>query len=113
MVSLGNLVDFIQLCIRSEAAAGQVFLVGDGEDISTTELLRTVARLMQQPARLIPVPAAWLEAALIALGARAAARRLCGDLQIDISKARALLSWSPPWSVIEGLAVAVGRQGSK
>ena len=113
MVSLGNLVDFIQLCIRSEAAAGQVFLVSDGEDISTTELLRAVARLMQQPARLIPVPAAWLEAALIALGARAAARRLCGDLQIDISKARALLSWSPPWTVIEGLTVAVGRQGSK
>lgn len=113
MVSLGNLVDFIQLCTRSEAAAGQVFLVSDGEDISTTELLRTVARLMHQPARLIPVPATWLEVALVALGARAAARRLCGDLQIDISKARTLLAWSPPWSVLEGLTVAVGRQVQK
>lgn len=109
MVFLGNLIDFIAVCLKSTAAANQVFLVSDGEDMSTTELLRRVARLMRRPARLIPVPAAWLEAMLHALGARDTARRLCCDLQIDISKARELLAWSPPWSIDEGLSAAINR----
>lgn len=107
MVFLGNLIDFIAVCLRSRAAANQVFLVSDGQDMSTTDLLRRVARLMNRPARLIPVPAAWLEPLLVALGARDTARRLCGNLQIDISKARELLSWSPPWSIDQGLAAAI------
>lgn len=109
MVSLGNLIDFIAVCLKSAAAANQVFLVSDGQDISTTDLLKRVARLMNRPARLIPVPAAWLEAIIVALGARDTARRLCGNLQIDITKARELLAWSPPWSVDEGLSAAIGE----
>ncbi len=111
MVSLGNLTDFIAVCLKNTAAANQVFLVSDGQDISTTDLLKRVARLMNQPVRLVPVPSAWLEAIIVALGRRDTARRLCGNLQIDISKARELLAWSPPWSIDEGLSTAVnGRE---
>ena len=108
MVSLGNLTDFIAVCLKKPAAANQVFLVSDGQDISTTDLLKLVSRLVNRPVRLIPVPAAWLEAIIVALGERDTARRLFGDLQIDISKARELLAWSPPWSIDEGLSAAIG-----
>lgn len=103
LVGIDNLVDLIIHCIDHPAAANQVFLAGDGEDLSTTELLRGVAEAMGRPARLIPVPAGMLRAGASLLGKRAVADRLLGSLQVDISKARDLLGWTPPVSVKEGL----------
>lgn len=103
LVGIDNLVDLIVRCIDHPAAANQVFLAGDGEDLSTTELLRGVAEAMGRPARLIPVPAALLSLGATLLGRRAVAQRLLGSLQVDISKARELLGWEPPVSVKEGL----------
>jgi nucleoside-diphosphate-sugar epimerase len=98
-----NLVDLIITCIDHPAAANQVFLAGDGQDLSTTELLRGVAQAMGRPSRLIPVPASLLMLGATLLGKKAVARRLLGSLQVDISKARHLLGWEPPISVEEGL----------
>lgn len=103
LVGIDNLIDLIIHCIDHPAAANQVFLAGDGEDLSTTELLRGVAEAMGRPARLIPVPAGMLRAGASLLGKRAVADRLLGSLQVDISKARDLLGWTPPVSVKEGL----------
>jgi nucleoside-diphosphate-sugar epimerase len=103
LVALDNLVDLIITCIDHPAAANQVFLAGDGEDLSTTELLRGVARAMGKPARLIPVPPSLLMLGATVLGKKAVAQRLLGSLQVDISKARRLLGWQPPVSVEEGL----------
>jgi nucleoside-diphosphate-sugar epimerase len=103
LVALDNLVDLIITCIDHPAAANQVFLAGDGEDLSTTELLRGVARAMGKPARLIPVPPSLLMLGATVLGKQAVAQRLLGSLQVDISKARRLLGWQPPVSVEEGL----------
>ena len=103
LVALDNLVDLIVTCIDHPAAANQVFLAGDGEELSTTELLQRMAKAMGKPARLIPVPAKMLELGATLLGKRAMAQRLCGSLQVDISKARELLGWVPPISVDEGL----------
>lgn len=103
-VGLDNLVDLIVTCLDHPAAANQVLLVGDGEDVSTTELLRRVGRAMGKPARLIPVPSLLLQASAALLGRRDMAQRLCGSLQVDISKARILLGWKPPVSVDESLA---------
>ena len=103
LVGIDNLVDLIIRCIDHPAAANQVFLAGDGEDLSTTELLRGVAEAMGRPARLIPVPAGLLSLGATLLGKRAVAQRLLGSLQVDISKARELLGWEPPVSVKEGL----------
>lgn len=103
LVALDNLVDMIITCIDHPAAANQVFLAGDGEDISTTELLRAVAVAMGKPSRLVPVPAGLLMSGASILGKKAMAQRLLGSLQVDISKAQKLLGWTPPLSVEEGL----------
>ncbi|HET8800792.1 MAG TPA: SDR family oxidoreductase [Marinobacter sp.] len=103
LMALDNLVDLIITCIDHPAAANQVFLAGDGEDLSTTELLRAVAGAMGKPARLVPVPAGLLMAGATLLGKKAVAQRVLGSLQVDISKARTLLGWAPPLSVEEGL----------
>ncbi len=103
MVALDNLVDLIVTCIDHPAAANQTFLVSDGEDLSTTELLKRTARALGKPARLIPVPAGVLEFGAGVLGKRAVAQRLCGSLQVDIRHTCETLGWKPPVSVDEAL----------
>jgi nucleoside-diphosphate-sugar epimerase len=107
LVGIDNLVDFIVTCLTHPAAVNETFLVSDGEDLSTPDLIRRMARAMNQPACLLPVPNAMLMAAATVIGKRDVAQRLCGSLQVDISKARALLGWNPPVSVDEGLRRAV------
>lgn len=103
LVALDNLVDLIVTCIDHPAAANQTFLAGDGEDLSTTDLLRRLANAMGKKARLIPVPPKFLAWFAKLLGKEAITQRLCGNLQVDISKAKNLLGWQPPVSVDEGL----------
>ncbi|MBF8669040.1 SDR family oxidoreductase [Pseudomonas putida] len=104
LVGIDNLVDLILHCTCHPAAANQVFLAGDAEDLSTTALLRQVAIAKGRSARLIPVPARLLELLLILLGKRAMAQRLLGSLQVDITRTCELLDWKPPYTVKEGLA---------
>ena len=107
LVGIDNLVDFIITCLEHPAAANETFLVSDGEDLSTPDLIRRMARALDRPVRLLPVPKSVLMAVASMLGKRDMAQRLCGSLQVDISKARALLGWNPPVSVDEGLRRAV------
>jgi len=109
LVALDNLVDLIITCVEHPAAANQVFLVSDGQDVSTTELFRAVARAMGKSSRLLPIPASVLVIGAAVLGKKAVAQRLLGSLQVDISKARDLLDWEPPLSLEEGLFKAVER----
>ena len=108
LVALDNLVDFIVTCITHPQAANQTFLVSDGQDLSTTELVRGMAQAAGVSARLLPVPVWALQAGASLLGKGDAVQRLCGNLQVDISKARTLLGWTPPVSVEEGLRRAMG-----
>jgi nucleoside-diphosphate-sugar epimerase len=108
MVAVDNLVDFIVTCISHPQAANQTFLVSDGQDLSTTELVRGMAQAAGVPARLLPVPVWTLKAGASLLGKGDAVQRLCGNLQVDTSKARSLLGWVPPVSVGEGLRRAMG-----
>jgi nucleoside-diphosphate-sugar epimerase len=107
LVALDNLVDFIVTSITHPQAANQTFLVSDGQDLSTTELVRGMAQAAGVPARLLPVPVWALQAGATLLGKGDAVQRLCGNLQVDISKARSLLGWVPPVSVEEGLRRAM------
>lgn len=108
-VYIANLVSLITRCIDHPAAANQVFLVSDGCDLSTIELLRDCAEAFGVKARLLPVPQRLIEVAAALIGKKSVAQRLCGNLQVDISKARTLLGWTPPVSVAEGLkATALG-----
>lgn len=107
MVALNNLVDLLVTCLKHPAAAGQTFLASDGEDVSTTELLRRTAQAMGIKAFLLPVPAFLLELGAALLGKRAVVQRLCGSLQVDIEKTRRLLDWNPPLTLDQGLKKAV------
>ncbi len=103
LVSLDNLIDLIVTCIHHPAAANQIFIAGDGEDLSTTELLQRMAAGLGKKAWLIPVPSFILEWGARLVGKQAITQKLCGSLQVDISKARDLLDWKPPVSVDEAL----------
>lgn len=106
-VALDNLVDLLITCIDHPAAANQTFLVSDGEDLSTAELLRRLGQAMNKPARLLPVPPSLLQLGANLLGKGDMAQRLLGNLQVDIGHTRNTLNWTPPISVDEGLRRAV------
>lgn len=103
LVGLDNLVDLIVTCIDHPAAANQTFLVSDGEDLSTAALLQRMGRALGRPARLIPVPVGFVKLGAALAGRASVAQRLCGSLEVDITKTREMLGWSPPVSVDEGL----------
>ena len=110
LVGLENLVDFIITCITHPAAAGQTFFVSDGDDLSTAELVRRIARTFDRPARLLWIPAPLLYAAATLFGQRVRARKLFGSLAVDISKARRVLGWTPPYTVDDELR-RIARSG--
>jgi len=103
LLYLGNFTDAIRVCLDHPAAAGKTFLVSDGEDVSSAELIRRLALAMHRPARLLPVPPAWLRAAGSMIGRRADVDRLLGSLCVDSSKIQRELGWRPPFSMDEGL----------
>lgn len=103
LVALDNLVDLICTCVDHPRAANQVFLVSDGEDLSTADLLRRIALAQGVTARLLPLPVVFLRWGARLLGKGAVAQRLLGSLQVDIAKTRELLDWQPQLTVDEGL----------
>lgn len=107
LTALDNLTSLIERCASHPAAAKQVFLAGDGEDLSTPELLRRIGRAMGRPARLFPIPTAALVGAASLAGRGDFARRLVGSLQVNVDKARELLGWQPAVRVEEGLEKTV------
>ena len=109
LVALDNLVDLIITCLTHPAAANQTLLVSDGEDLSTTQLLRRMGAALGKPARLIPVPVPVLKLGAALVGKPELAQRLFGSLQVDMSKTTELLGWTPPFSVDEGLKKDCGR----
>ena len=106
LIALDNLVSFVICCMGHPKAANELFLISDGEDVSTTELLQKLARSMEKKSYLIPVPVTWMRFAAHLLGKDAMADRLFGSLQLDSSKARELLGWKPVVSMDEQLKKA-------
>ena len=103
LVSVWNLCDLVTRCVGHPAAAGETFLVSDQRDLSTPELIRSMAEAMGRPARLFPVPEGALRWAARLLRQGDVLERLIGSLQVDSCKATRLLGWTPPISVEEGL----------
>lgn len=112
LVSLDNLTDFICLCASHANAANQTFLVSDGQDLSTAELIEGLALAAGRSSRLLPVPVWFLHWAGGVMGKSEQVQRLCENLQVDIGKARLLLQWHPAISVAEGLRRAIGGLNS-
>lgn len=95
LVALDNLVSFIMTCLESPAAANQVFLVSDGEAVSTTEMLRKIALAYPVTPRLLSVPEGWLSCVARMIGKSSAADRLLGSLEVNVDKSRDMLGWRP------------------
>ena len=103
LVALDNLVSFIIHCLDHPKAANEVFLISDGEDVSTTELLQKVAIAFGKKPFLIPVPVSLMKVAASLLSKADVADRLFGSLKVDSSKAQDLLDWKPVISMDEEL----------
>jgi UDP-glucose 4-epimerase len=103
LVSVDNLVDLIVTCIDHPNAINQTFLVSDDNDVSTTQLLANMATALGVPNRLIPIPSKWFTVVAKLIGKTAISQRLCGSLQVDISKTKELLNWQPPFSSAESM----------
>lgn len=104
LVGLDNLVDLIITCLDHPRAANETFLASDGEDISTTDLLRRLSRQLGLRPRLIPVPSALLGMIAHGVGKKDLAQRLLESLQVNIQHTRTTLDWEPPLSIDEGFA---------
>ncbi len=109
LIYVGNLVDALILCATHPAAAGQTYLVSDGDDVSTPELLRELGDAMGHPARLLPCPQALLKLAGRLTGKADQVERLLGSLQVDSDKIRRELGWTPPYTPQQGLQLTVGN----
>jgi len=103
LVALDNLTDLLATCLQHPSAANEVFLVSDGEDVSTAELLRRTAAALGTRARLVDIPPRLLRGAMRLVGKSDVASRLCSSLQVEIGKTQQLLGWAPPVSLDEGL----------
>lgn len=113
LVARDNLVDLLLCCARHPAAAGQVFLVSDGEDLSTAQLCRGLSQALGVRPRLLPVPPALLRLLGRLTGRSQQVQRLLGSLQVDISATCRRLDWRPPVRVEQALwetAQANGRE---
>lgn len=103
LVGLTNLVDLICFCLDHLGAAGEIWLPSDNDDVSTPELVRRIASALGKSPRLIPVPQ-WAMLLLSRLtGKTKQVKRLFGSLQIDSTKVRHVLGWTPPCSMEEEL----------
>ncbi len=109
LVALDNLVDLTVTCLNHPAASNQTFLISDGEDFSTAGLLRRMGAALGHPARLFYVPPLMLKIGAHAVKKTGIYQRLYGSLQLDITKTRRLLGWTPSVSVDEGLRRAAER----
>ena len=104
LIYVGNLVDAVLAAIASPRAAGGTYLLSDGEDVSTPELVREMARALGVAPRLLPCPSSWLKLAGAVTGRRAAVARLTGSLQVDSTAAHRDLEWRPRYTLAQGLA---------
>lgn len=103
LIYVENLVDALLACAIHPAAAGQIYLVSDGEDVSTPDLLRRLGDAMHRPARLFPVPPGLLKLAGGLFGKAEQTKRLLESLRVDSGKIRRELNWTPPYTLQQGL----------
>lgn len=104
LVYLGNLVDALVRCMQDPRAAGRTYLVRDGEDLSTPELVRRLGVAMGSRVCLWPCPTSLLYWIGQVAGKRGVIDRLVGSLQVNSSKIQTELDWHPPFPVDAGLS---------
>jgi len=103
MIGIDNLVDLLIRCIDHPEASGKTFLASDGEDLSTSKLIKLIGSSMERKANLFPCPIFMLKFLGSVFGRSEEINRLVGSLRIDNSYTKKILNWTPPVSVEEGI----------
>ncbi len=103
LIGVDNLVDLIIRCIDHPDAVGKTFLVSDGEDLSTPNLINYISSSMGRTIWLFPIPIFLLKIIGLIMGKKKEINRLVGSLKMDSSYTRKILNWTPPVSVTEGI----------
>jgi len=106
-IAVDSLVDPNILAIKHPSEANQIFLVADGIDLSSLELIARMAQLFGEKPTLIPVPERLLRLVVSIVGSKAAAGKLCNSLRVYIRKTKNLFGWQPPVTVDEGFRCTV------
>ena len=107
LVSVWNLCDLLVRLLEHPRASGRTWMVSDGEDLSTPELIRRIARAMNRRVRLVPVPIGVLTLLGVLTGRQAEIARLCSSLAVNIEHTRRELEWTPPMKMDEAIARTV------
>jgi nucleoside-diphosphate-sugar epimerase len=103
LVAVWNLCDLLVKVLCSPVASGRTWMVSDGQNLSTPELIRYLGAAMGRRVRLPKMPVSLLSLFAVLLGRRSEMARLCGSLVLDIGATREELGWSPPLSVDEAI----------
>jgi nucleoside-diphosphate-sugar epimerase len=106
LLSVANAASFVKLCLSTDKACGETFLIGDDEDISTESLICRLGEDMGRRARLFWAPDVLLRWAARVTGRAHAYESLFGSLVVRTEKARLLLGWKPPQTLTDGLKLA-------
>ena len=106
-IFVNNLVNFIMLCIDHPGAGNQLFLVSDGEDVSLRSMICQISDHLQLKSCEFPFPLSLLKSIFFLLGRSELSNQLLKSMRVDISKARKLLGWVPPYSSSDGLAISL------
>lgn len=107
MIYVGNLSDAILTCLSHPAAAGETFLVDDGDTVSTPDLIRRIARAMGKHPLLLPFPVGLLRFGGVLLGKCDMVNRLVSSLEVDSAHIRETLDWKPPYAFDDALAATI------
>jgi len=105
LVYVGNLASALIACATHAAAAGQTYLVRDGEDVSTALLVEKIASALGRKSRSFNLPPGLLRFAATVLGRSAQVDRLFGSLRVNDAKLRSELGWVPPFTLEQGLRI--------
>jgi nucleoside-diphosphate-sugar epimerase len=107
LISVENLASAVVACLDSTRSDNRTYLIADGEDISTPELVRVIAVGLGVKPRLVRCPVPLLDALAALAGRRAEAARLTRSLQVDSNLIRRELAWSPAQSLALGMGEMV------
>jgi len=107
LIYVKNLADALLTSATHPRANGRTFLVSDGDDISTPELIRRIAEAMELAPRMFRCSARLLEVVARIVGKSAEAQRLLNSLVIDSTRIRFETGWTPRYTMLQGLKETV------
>jgi UDP-glucose 4-epimerase len=109
LVSVENLIDLISVCLVHPNAKDKTFMVSDGNDVSTSVLLKRLAEAGDCKSNVFKFPPRLLYFLFRSIRLQATYQKLFGDLQVDIEYTKSELNWQPPFDLVTSLKKCWGK----